>query len=263
MSTRLHIGIGVSALALAVMASTTTTPAKEVGWQDHPAFAAQAAAAGAARGSAGAVTGRIKYEGKAPPPRPVRMGSDPMCAKVGAGVTSELLLVGAGGGLQNVFVYVKDGLGNRTFPAPKTPVNLDQRGCRYIPHVFGVQAGQPVRIANSDPTLHNVHALPKINPEINFAQMKATPAVTKTFAKPEVGIPVRCDVHGWMNAYVGVVNHPFFAVSKPDGSFEIKGLPAGTYTLEAWHERLGTQTQKITVDAKGTGTAAFSFKPRA
>jgi plastocyanin len=260
MTTGTHIGIGVSALALAVIASVAPTPAAELTWQDHPAFAAQAAAATSV---AGAVAGQIKYEGKAPPPRQVQMGSDPLCARVGAGVTSEILLVGPAGGLQNVFVYVKDGLGTRKFPVPTTPVSLDQKACRYVPHVFGVQVGQPVRITNSDDTLHNVHTLPKVNTEQNFSQPKKSPAVTKTFDKVEVGVPVRCDVHGWMNGYVGVVNHPFFAVTRADGSFEIKGLPAGSYTLEAWHERLGTQTQKITVDAKGTGTAAFSFKPRA
>jgi hypothetical protein len=253
--------VGVSALALAIVAGTAPLPATEISWQNHPAFAPQAAAAGAA--TAGAVSGKITFAGTAPKPRPVVMKSDPLCAKTGEGVTSEVLLVGAGGGLQNVFVYVKDGLGNRKFPAPTTPVSLDQKGCRYVPHVFGIQVGQPWRVTNSDETLHNVHTLPKANKEENFSQPKKTPAVTKTFAKVEIGVPVRCDVHGWMNGYAGVVDHPFFAVSGADGTFVIKGLPAGSYTLEAWHERLGTQTQKITVDAKGTGTAAFAFKPKA
>ena len=257
MTTRTHIGIGVGALAVAVLASAAPLPANEIRWQDHPAFAAQAAAAGQA---AGAVGGKITFAGTAPKPRPVNMGTDPVCAKVGGGVTSERLLVGAGGGLQNVFVYVKEGLGNRKFPVPTTPVTLDQKACRYVPHVFGIQVGQPWRVTNSDDTLHNVHTLPKQNVETNFSQPKKTPAVTKTFTKVEIGVPVRCDVHGWMNGWVGVVDHPFFAVSGADGSFTIKGLPAGSYTLEAWHEVLGTQTQKVTVDAKGTGSATFSFK---
>ncbi len=257
MTTRTHIGIGVGALAVAVLASAAPLPAREISWQQHPAFAAQAAAAGQA---AGAVSGKITFAGTAPKPRPVNMGTDPVCAKAGSGVTSERLLVGAGSGLQNVFVYVKEGLGNRKFPVPTTPVTLDQKACRYIPHVFGIQVGQPLRVTNSDETLHNVHWTPKVNPETNFSQPRKTPAVTKTFGKPEVGVMIRCDVHGWMNGFAGVVEHPFFAVSAADGSFQIKGLPAGSYTLEAWHEVLGTQTQKITVDAKGTGTAAFSFK---
>jgi plastocyanin len=255
------MGIGVSALAFAIVAAVQPVPAKEIRWQDHPAFAAQAAAGG--QGAAGVVSGKATFSGTAPKPRPLQMGSDPMCAKVGAGVTSERLLVGAGGGLQNVFVYVKDGLGNRKFPAPTTPVNLDQKACRYIPHVFGIQVGQPWRVTNSDDTLHNVHTLPKLNKEENFSQPKKTPAVTKTFTRVEIGVPVRCDVHGWMNGWAGVVDHPFFAVTAADGTFQIKGLPAGSYTLEAWHETQGTQTQKITVDAKGTGTASFAFKPKA
>ena len=264
MTTGTHVGIGVSALALAIVAGAQPLPAKELRWQDHPAFAAQAAAAGGAQAAAGAVSGKITFAGKVPPPRPVNMSSDPLCAKAGSGVTSERLLVGAGNGLQNVFVYVKEGLGNRKFPAPTTPVTLDQKACRYVPHVFGIQVGPPWRVTNSDDTLHNVHTLPKANKEENFSQPKKTPAVTKSFSKVEIGVSIRCDVHGWMNGYAGVVDHPFYAVTGADGSFQIKGLPSGSYTLEAWHEVLGTQTTKITVDAKGTGTAAFTpFKPRA
>ena len=205
------------------------------------------------------ITGHIKFEGKAPTPRVIRMDSDQLCMPEGPN-TSEVIVVGPGNGLQNVFVYVKDGLGDRKFPAPKTPVVLDQKGCKYSPHVFGAQVGQPVSIVNSDPTLHNVHAVPKSNDEFNFGQQKKGMETTRTFEKPEVMVPFRCDVHGWMNAYAGIVPHPFYAVSKPDGSFEIKGLPAGTYTIEAWHERLGTQTMKVTVDGKAGAMASFAFK---
>jgi hypothetical protein len=173
---------------------------------------------------------------------------------------SELLVVGPGNGLKNVFVYVKDGLGARTYAVPTTPVMLDQKGCRYIPHVFGVQVGQPVQIANSDPTLHNVNSAPQNNRGFNFGQSPSTPAVTRTFDKPEIGVPFRCDVHTWMNAYAGVVAHPFFAVTADDGTFEIKGLPPGTYTIEAWHEQLGTQTQSVTVDGKTAAKVSLAFK---
>jgi plastocyanin len=209
----------------------------------------------------GTITGRITFEGPAPKMQVIRMTSDPLCMSEGA--SSEILLVGPENGLQNVFVYVKDGLGDRTFPAPKTPVVLDQQGCVYRPHVFGVQVGQPVRILNSDNTLHNVNARAKQNAEFNFAQTKKGTENIRTFSVPEIMVPFRCDVHGWMNAYAGVVPHPFFAVTSADGSFEIKGLPAGTYTLEAWHERLGTQTASVTSDGKTPVTASFTFKGEA
>jgi plastocyanin len=187
------------------------------------------------------------------------MDSDPLCMPEGPN-TSEVLIVGPGNGLENAFVYVKDGLGNQVFQTPQTPVVLDQRGCRYHPHVFGVQVGQPVIIVNSDPTLHNVHAVPKSNSEFNFGQALKGMKTTRMFDKPEVMVPFRCDVHGWMAAFGGVLSHPFFAVSTKGGTFEIKGLPAGTYTVEAWHERLGTSTQKVTVDGKAGATTSFAFK---
>jgi plastocyanin len=205
------------------------------------------------------ITGSIKYEGTAEKPRVVRMDSDPLCMPEGP-TNSEVLLVGPGNGLQNAFVYVKDGLGDRAFQAPKTPVVLDQKGCKYRPHVFGAQVGQPVIILNSDATLHNVHAVPKANAEFNFGQALKGMKTTRTFDKPEVMVPFRCDVHGWMAAYAGIVPHPFFAVSGPDGSFAIKGLPAGTYTVEVWHERLGTRTQTVKVDGKAGATSNFAFK---
>jgi hypothetical protein len=216
---------------------------------------------GAAAGEPGAfgettVAGRITFEGTPPKPQRLRMDSDPLCMPDGA-ATSEVLLVDAAGGLQNVFVYVKDGV-KGTYAPPSTPVELDQKGCRYIPHVFGVQAGQPVHIKNSDPAVHNVNAVAKVNDGFNLIQ-KPDIESTRRFDDPEVMIPLRCDVHPWMNSWAGVVAHPFYAVSAPDGSFEISRLPKGTYTIEAWHEQLGTQTQTVTVDGAAPASVTFTF----
>lgn len=208
----------------------------------------------------GVITGKISFDGEPPPRTVVRMGSDPNCTMENSQPTlSETLIVGPDGGLENTFVYVKDGLGDRIYPTPTTPVKLDQVGCRYVPHVFGVQVGQPVEIYNSDPTLHNVHAIPKLNAEFNFGQQdNKVPPTTRIFDKPEIGVSFRCDVHGWMRSYANVVTHPFYAVTGESGTFEIKGLPPGTYTIEAWHERLGTQQQQITIE-EASPTAAVNF----
>ena len=211
--------------------------------------------------TAGNIAGRISFEGTAPARAPMRMDSDPNCVSQGA--TDEAVVVGADGALQNVFVYVKDGLGALQFPVPATTAILDQQGCRYVPHVIGAQVGQPVEIINSDPTLHNVHAIPSVNQEFNTGQPIKGMKSTHTFSTKEVMVPFKCDVHGWMRAYVGVLDHPFFAVTGPDGTFSLQGLPPGTYTVEAWHETLGTQTQTVTIGDKENKDVAFAFKPRA
>ena len=207
--------------------------------------------------TAATVTGHVTFTGTAPASQPISMASDPRCTNPGA--VTETVVTGANGALQNVFVYVKDGLGNLAFPVPTTPVVLDQKGCQYRPHVFGVQVGQPIEILNSDATLHNIHAWPMTNQEFNVGQALQGLRHTHTFTTKEVMVPFKCDVHKWMNAYVGVLDHPFHAVTQPDGSFSLKGLPPGTYTLEAWHETLGTMTQSVTVGAKETKDVAFSF----
>ncbi|MGQ0733629.1 MAG: carboxypeptidase regulatory-like domain-containing protein [Acidobacteriota bacterium] len=207
----------------------------------------------------GVISGMISFEGTPPRARPLSMESDPLCTPA-PGTMSESLLVAADGSLQNVFVYVKDGLGSRTYPVATTAVRLDQQGCTYIPHVFGVQVGQTVMVSNSDSTLHNVHAMPKANREFNFGQPVKVPAAPRVFTTPEVMVPIRCDVHGWMNAYVGVLPHPFFAVTGANGAFELTGLPAGSFTIEAWHETLGTRTQQVTVDGQTPATVNLTFK---
>ena len=213
--------------------------------------------------TAGTVTGRVHFEGEAPQNPPVRMSGDPMCARAHPdGVTFENFVV-TDGGLDNVFVHVKDGLGAYYFDAPAEPVTLDQQGCRYVPHVIGVQAGQPVEITNSDETMHNVHALPDVNREFNFAQAVKNKRDVRTFTAAEVMVPVKCDLHPWMRAYIGVVAHPYYAVTTNGGRFELKNLPPGTYTIEAWHEKAGTQTQQVTIGEKETTDVAFTFRSAA
>ena len=209
--------------------------------------------------TAGSITGVVKFEGKAPAAQPITMDSDPYCEKQPPN-TTESVVVGSDSSLQNVFVYVKDGLGNRAFPVPANAVVLDQKGCRYSPHVLGIQVGQTLEIGSSDNTLHNVHALPQQNREFNEAHQLAGIKHTHVFSTKEVMVPFKCDVHKWMNAYLGVLDHPFYAVTAGNGRFELKGLPPGTYTVEAWHEKLGTQTQMVTVGEKQTSDISFTFK---
>jgi hypothetical protein len=211
----------------------------------------------------GTISGRINFDGPRPERAAIRMAADPNCKPDAEQALSDALVVAEDGGLRNVFVHVKDGLGNRIYATPTSPIVLDQIGCQYEPHVFGVFVGQPVEIRNSDPTLHNVHAIPKTNAEFNFGQPAGVDPMMRMFDRPEIGVSVQCDVHGWMRSYANVVEHPFFAVTGDDGTFEIKGLPPGDYTIEAWHERLGAQTQKVSVtEAASAVTANFAFKPQ-
>jgi plastocyanin len=207
--------------------------------------------------TAGAVTGTITFMGTPPPAETISMSSDPRC--MNAGAKTESVIVAGDGAVQNVFVYVKDGLGNLKFPVPTAPLVLDQKGCQYRPHVFGVQVGQPIEILNSDNTLHNIHAWPQANQEFNKGQALQGMKDTHVFSTREVMVPFRCDVHRWMNSFVGVLDHPFFAVTGANGSFELKGLPPGTYTIEAWHEKFGTKTASVTIGAKESKDVAFTF----
>ncbi len=170
-------------------------------------------------------------------------------------------VVAKSGKLANVFVYVKEGLPQGRFPAPGEAAVLDQKGCRYIPHVMGLMAGQPLKILNTDTADHNIHSMPSQNPQWNESQMPTDPPIIKTFARPEMMIPLQCNQHPWMRAYVNVMSHPYFVVSAADGSFQIKNLPPGEYTLVAVHEKLGEQTVKVRVRAKETARADFVFTP--
>ena len=210
--------------------------------------------------TSGTISGTIKFAKKAPPRIEIDMAQDPACSLSADPNYSEQYVV-KDGKLQNVFVYVKDGLGNKIYPAPSTPVVLDQKGCRYIPHVIGVQVGQPVEFTNSDPTMHNIHTTAEtpINPEVDISQPPKGGTTQRVFAKPELMIPVRCNNHPWMNAFINVSPNPFYAVSDENGHFEIHGLPPGTYTVVADHEELGQQTMQVTVGSKQTATADFAY----
>ena len=207
----------------------------------------------------GTVAGMVTLEGTPPPPENIRMNSDPVCVTAATETETEYYAVGSAGELGNVFVYVKEGLEGRTFPPATGMVTLDQKGCRYVPHVFGIRVGQTLEILNSDPTLHNIHATPATNDEFNTGQPIQGMRLERTFDAPEIMVPFNCDVHSWMNAYVGVLDHPYFAVSGQDGNFDISSLPPGGYVVEAWHEELGTQTQNVTVGEGATVELNFTF----
>ena len=211
--------------------------------------------------TAGTVTATVKFEGQPPAPEMISLNGDPKCVSENGAPqrADELIVVGDNQALQNVFVYVKDGLGAYGFPIPTEPVVLDQDKCRYTPRVLGVRVGQALQIRNSDPLLHNVRSNAVINQSFN----KSTPIegmkFDHVFATKEVMVPFKCDVHGWMSAYVGVLDHPYFGTTAPDGRVVLANLPPGTYTIEAWHEQLGTKTAQVTIGAKDSKDVSFTF----
>ncbi len=211
--------------------------------------------------AAGSVTGTVKYDGAVPNFKEIKMDADPICMALHKeAVYPQTLVLGDGQTMGNVLVYVKNApAGN--YPVPADPVVVDQKGCNYDPHIIALQVGQKMKILNPDGTLHNVHAMCKINPEFNMAMPKFRTEAQKAFDKPEFMFAMKCDVHPWMNAWVSVMPDPFFAVTKADGKFEIKGLPAGTYQIEAWHEKLGTKTATVTVTDGAAAASDFTFSP--
>jgi plastocyanin len=211
--------------------------------------------------AASTVSGTITFAGKPPALKPLAMDADPACAKKhGKPVPAEMLVLGSGNTMGNVIVWVSKGLpAGKTYPAPTTAVVLDQKGCMYVPHAMGIMVGQPYRILNSDGILHNVHTLPKVNRSFNRAMPATSKEATTTFDKPENVFQIKCDVHPWMSAYIGVFTHPFFSTTGADGKFTLANLDPGTYEITAWHERLGTQTASITVGANDKKTQDFKF----
>ncbi len=206
------------------------------------------------------IKGEVLYTGKAPRMRRIKMDADPVCVEANPDkVYDQSIVLSDNGGLENVFVYVKVGFEGQTFPMPTEPVVFDQSSCTYSPHVFGIRAKQNLEILNSDATLHNVHATPKKSSEFNVGMPTKGMKITKKFKNAEIMVHIKCEVHPWMNAYCGVLDHPYFAVAGSGGTFELPMLPAGTYTIEAWHEKLGTQTQEVTVGDGETQEITFEF----
>jgi plastocyanin len=208
----------------------------------------------------GSIEGTVTYEGPMPPVKLIHMDADPICYAVNGGnAHARAIIVGNNNTLGDVFVYIKSGLTKNDYPAPAEDAVIDQGGCNYTPHVIGVMAGQKIKFLNPDGTLHNVHALCRINPEFNASMPDFRKELEVTFNKPEFMFPVQCDVHPWMKAWIAVMNHPFFAVTGQDGKFEIKNIPAGTYELEAWHDRLRGKTMTVTVTDNSTQKIDFTF----
>ena len=200
-------------------------------------------------------------EGAAPKMNAVMMNADRKCAGMrSAPVYFQTVITNGKGMLRNVFVYVKEGLGSRTFPVPSQPVEIDQKGCMYEPHILGIQVNQPLLILNSDPVLHNIHALPKLNEQFNVAQPRIGTKTEKMFAQPEIMVRVKCDVHSWMGCYIGVLGHPFYAVTDSAGSCELKRLPPGEYLISGWHEKYGPLEQRVSLASGEKKKIQFRFQ---
>ncbi|WP_321473086.1 carboxypeptidase regulatory-like domain-containing protein [uncultured Paludibaculum sp.] len=213
-------------------------------------------------GTAGTIKGTIRFTGKKPARRVIDMDQEPECAHLhkDGKVMDEEVVVNANGTLANVFVYLKKGLEGKEFEAPSAPVVINQKGCWFEPRVLGMQTGQSLKVTNSDPVTHNIHPMAKVNNEWNHSQGPEDPPLSRKFVREEVMIRVKCNVHSWMRAWVGVVPHPYFAVTGADGSFEIRNVPPGTYTLAAWQERFGSEEQALTLAPSSQQNVTFTFK---
>jgi plastocyanin len=213
--------------------------------------------------TAGTVTGQILYKGKRPAAKAIDMSEEPACVEAHKGKAfDESLVVNRKGDLANAFIYIKTGLEGKTFEVPADPVTIDQKGCWFHPRVLGIQVGQVLKVINSDPVTHNIHPMAQVNREWNHSQGAEDPPLARKFLKPEIMIRVKCNIHSWMHAFIGVLDHPYFAVSNEDGTFEIRNLPPGAYTLAVWTETLGTQEQQLIVPPHGKAEANFTFKEK-
>lgn len=211
--------------------------------------------------NAASLRGVVRFLGRKPPAKPISMDAEEACQKLHAKpAVLSAVVTSSSGGLANVFVYIKSGLEDKEFEPPKTAAVLDQRGCLFVPRVLALQAGQTLVVRNSDPVSHNVHPAPRNNREWNQQQPPGAPDLARRFTRAEVMIPVKCNVHSWMRSYIGVLDHPYFAVTGPDGKFELTGAPSGRYAIGAWHETLGELTELVTLDKGSSATVSFLFR---
>ena len=247
-------------IALACVLALAGCSKKE---EEAPAPAASATAAKPIdAATAGSVAGTVKLDGAAPKAARLKTEADPYCAKAhgSAPLFSEEVVTGDGGALANVVVYVKTGLESRTFETPKNAVEISQEGCQYKPHVIAVQTNQAIEVINSDDTTHNIHFTPVNNPDWNKSQASKAAKESHSLAREEIAVSVKCNIHSWMKSYVAVFKHPYFQVTTTSGAFELKNLPPGDYTIEAWHEKYGKTEQKVTVGPKESKKLDLVFK---
>jgi plastocyanin len=248
------VSMSVAAAALLVAGSDVTLTSRARA-SARPPLQSSASAA-----PTGEIGGKVYFRGKAPELRPILMSKDPVCASEQSGtVLAEDGRVNTNGTLPNAFVYIAKGTGNLSAAAPASPVILTQTGCRYEPHVLGIVVGQPLQVVTSDPTTHNIHVMPKETRSWNVTQQPGSPPITSKFSHAEIMVPVRCNIHPWMEAYIGVVSNPYYAVTGDDGSFQIRGLPAGDYTLDVWTATFGTQERQATVRPGEKASVDFTF----
>ncbi len=246
--TKMKTVFAFAVVALAGCSRPKPAPAEPVYFKVDPA-------------TSGTVSGKILFTGKAAPSKIVDMEEDPQCQKLHPEpVVDRPVDVNKNGTLRNVFVYVKQGLEGKKFAPPAAPAVMDQKGCWFEPRVLGIQTGQELEVTNSDPVTHNIHPRAHVNREWNQSQAQGSAPLERKFSQPETMIRVKCNIHGWMHAFIGVVDNPYFAVTGSDGSFELKNLPPGEYTIEAWQEELGVAVQRVTVTPSGKTEVAFTFK---
>jgi plastocyanin len=214
--------------------------------------------------TAGSITGTVKFEGTAPVFHPIDMSAEAACVQAHPSpIIPPVVVTGPNGALSNTVVYVKSGLGSYHYDTPKDPAVLDQKGCMYDPRVVALMTNQPLAFKNTDPVTHNVHPMPRDNHPWNRSLAAGENPYVTTFAHPELAIPVACNIHPWMRAFLFLFDNPYFAVTSKSGTFDLKNLPPGTYTIEAWHERFGTEDQIVTIAPKESKSLSFTFKPAA